>query len=213
MLFSGMRNAITQLYQRNPARVISRGVTLLALIGLLAIAIQVFLNWQKLVKEEDLPPPTPISEVTPEAPEEETVEVQQLADWHLFGKAGVSIDKLTGQEIDPSQIPITALQLVLKGVLASGGKGKGSAIISDKEKLDRFYVVGATMPGPAILRAVYPDRVLLEYRARLETLWLESPETPKPAGAEGEREGRFMGTSPGWEDEDEEEYEYEEEEE
>lgn len=212
MQFKGILNTLPQLYQRNPALVIARGATGLVALCVLGLVIYIFFHWQKLSQEEPLPEAPPVS-VAPESSEEETIAVQQLSDWHIFGKAGVSIDKLTGQEIDPSQIPITALELVLKGVLTRGTKGRGSAVISDKEKKDRFYVVGATMAGPSILRAVYPDRVLLEYRARLETLWLESPETPKVL-VKGE-EGRFAGSGPpALEDEEEEEgEEYEEEEE
>lgn len=106
--------------------------------------------------------------------DEEPVNVEQLIGWELFGKAGQEIPT---EETNPLDLPITSLKLTLKGVITSDQKGQGSALIAGADGKDRYYEIGGTIPGPAILREVYPNRILLEYRARLETLWLHDPET------------------------------------
>lgn len=191
-------HSVVQLYQKNPILFITRVVIGLVVVGLIYTLFQAVIHWRTLSDIEALPT-SPALTTSPEAPEsslatEEAVDAKQISEWHLFGRPGAS---QFGQDLDPSEIPITSLQLKLKGVMSINGKG--SAIISDKERVDKFYVVGATLPGPAILRAVYPDRILLEYRARLETLWIEAPENAK-AGSDA-RPGSFLE-----DDEDEEEF-------
>lgn len=98
-----------------------------------------------------------------------TNNLRQISQWHLFGQAQktapVAKDKVT-------EAPDTRLNLKLKGVLASSNPVTARAIIADGKGIEDSYAVGKKLPGNAILREIYADRVILEYRGRLETLRL-----------------------------------------
>jgi general secretion pathway protein C len=87
----------------------------------------------------------------------------QIAQLHLFGKPSIK------KEREAPTAPKTRLNLILRGVLATGGED-ALAIIASGGADERFYHVGDAIPGGATLKAVYPDRVLLERNLNMETL-------------------------------------------
>ncbi|WP_455217901.1 type II secretion system protein GspC [Kaarinaea lacus] len=100
-------------------------------------------------------------------------QIKQISQWHLFGQktaAPVAVSKVT-------EAPATRLNLKLRGVMASSDQGSARAIIADSKGEENSYAVGAELPGNAILKEIYPDRVILEYRGRLEMLQLPKEES------------------------------------
>jgi len=73
----------------------------------------------------------------------------------------------------PIEAPETQLRLTLRGIyLAGRGGDSGFAIIADAGGKDETYAIGDPLPGGAVLKEIYPDRVILERQGRLETLRL-----------------------------------------
>jgi len=68
-------------------------------------------------------------------------------------------------------VPETRLALELKGVVAGPDGKSGGAIIADK-KDERFFPVGAALPGGVVLEKVYPLEVVLLRNGRQEILKL-----------------------------------------
>lgn len=101
-----------------------------------------------------------------------------LASFHLFGE--VPKDRPPPPPPPPprstQQAPQrTALNLELRGVLAGISPTAGHAIIATKGRRgeEGTYSVGETLEGGAVLEEVYPDRVTLRVRNRMETLPLD----------------------------------------
>jgi general secretion pathway protein C len=110
-------------------------------------------------------------------------------------------------------VPETRLALELKGVIAGADGTSGGAIIADK-KDERFFPVGAALPGGVVLEKVYPLEVLLLRNGRQETLKLvretlegdasegaaKPSSSPKAAGvvvADANVKSDFLGANPG----------------
>ena len=96
----------------------------------------------------------------------------KIADQHLFGVANPSGGNL-------SNAPDTTLALTLHGIAAARNPQDSRALIvanGDEEP----YGLGATVPGGAVIRAIFPDRVMLERNGRMEALRL-----PKAEGSDG----------------------------
>ncbi len=89
----------------------------------------------------------------------------RIAALHLFGAA--PREGATGA---PINAPETTLKLVLNGVLAATDVQAARAIIHTPDGTEKPYRVGDLLPGNAILKEIYPDRVLLERNGRYETL-------------------------------------------
>jgi general secretion pathway protein C len=79
---------------------------------------------------------------------------------------------------DPDHAPPTSLPLVLAGVFARTDPQAGYAIVGETAANARLHAVGAALPGGATLKAVYPDRVLLEHNGGYETLTLPQRAAP-----------------------------------
>ncbi len=97
----------------------------------------------------------------------------RIAALHLFGAA-----PREGAAGAPINAPETTLKLVLNGVLAATDVQAARAIIRTPDGTEKPYRVGDLLPGNAILKEIYPDRVLLERNGRYETL-------PLPRGQGG----------------------------
>lgn len=69
-------------------------------------------------------------------------------------------------------VPETRLDLELKGVIAGKDGKTGGAIIADKKEGDRYFAIGASLPGGVLLDEVYPERVVLLRNGRQEVLKL-----------------------------------------
>lgn len=92
-----------------------------------------------------------------------------IADRHLFGTASQGGGNL-------SNAPDTTLALTLHGIVAGKNPKDSRALIvanGDEEP----YAVGAALPGGAVIRAIFPDRVMLERGGRMEALRLPKSDT------------------------------------
>lgn len=96
-------------------------------------------------------------------------QINQISQWHLFGEAQKEAPLNTSKV---TEAPDTRLNLKLLGVMASSDPETARAIIADGKGEENSYGIGKTLPGNAVLREIYTDRVILEYRGRLETLRL-----------------------------------------
>jgi general secretion pathway protein C len=93
----------------------------------------------------------------------------KVAEQHLFGNAAQPVGN-TGNA------PDTTLALTLHGIVAGRSAQDSRALIvanGDEEP----YAVGANLPGGAVIRAIYPDRVMLERGGRMEALRLPKTDT------------------------------------
>lgn len=112
--------------------------------------------------------PSPLTWTKPPKP----IYDRQITQLHLFGKAS---------EAQTAQIPVapeTRLDLNLRGVFSSDDQENALAIIASSGTDETFYRVGDSIPGGATLKAVYPDRVLLERNLQMETLALPKGKDP-----------------------------------
>lgn len=121
------------------------------------------LTWL-LVPAPRLVPPPPVSVAAP-APAAGADAGARVAALHLFGTAPAQ-----GAGGAPINAPETTLKLVLNGVLAATDTRDARAIIRAPGGKEKPYRVGDLLPGNAILREIFPDRVLLERNGRYETL-------------------------------------------
>lgn len=79
-------------------------------------------------------------------------------------------------EEDLDNLPETNLQLMLRGVMSASGEFPGSALVEDNKRITEAYVVGDELPGNATLRAVRPDRIIIERSGALENLYFPEDE-------------------------------------
>jgi len=85
---------------------------------------------------------------------------------NLFGK---KVAKKI-ENIQPKDIPETALNLTLRGTFAKTEPTQGSALIEGSNKQAKHYKVGDSLEGNTVVDAVYSDRVILRRNGRQETL-------------------------------------------
>jgi len=100
-----------------------------------------------------------------------------LAKIDLFGKAS---PKEGTAAVDTRNLPKTNLQLTLRGVMAGDGEGRTSALVEGPNQQTQTYHLGDSLPGNAKLKAVYPDRIVIDRNGHLENLFF-----PKPDSDEG----------------------------
>lgn len=112
-------------------------------------------------------PATPIYNSAPSAVARPSA-ASQVAGMHLFGVAGVS---------NTGTAPETTLALTLRGIVAATRGNTDSRAIIAAGGNEQTYAVGAQLPGGAVIRAIYPDHVMLEVNGSLQSLSL-----PKSAG-------------------------------
>ena len=91
-----------------------------------------------------------------------------VARLHLFGTKPAAPPRTSRPA--PAAMPETRLQLILRGVFASDDPALAGAIVAERSGKEAFYNVGDTLPGGAVLKEVYPDRIVLQRSGRLETL-------------------------------------------
>ncbi|MEA3412635.1 MAG: type II secretion system protein GspC [Pseudomonadota bacterium] len=92
----------------------------------------------------------------------------RVASLHLFGAANAPA---TVERRPDETAPETRLNLTLRGVFSTGGED-ALAIVSSQGGDEQFYKVGDNVQGGAILKAVYPNRIIIERGSRRETLTL-----------------------------------------
>ena len=151
-------------------------LVLLVLIALLAKSMAQ-LTWQLLPSQpqEALVAPRGSQSSSTAAQQSAVVDTRQIAQWHLFGEVKKESPKPVAQV---TEAPDTRLNLKLRGLLASSDPEAARAIIADGKGQEEAYKVGQNLPGNAVLREIYADRVILEYRGRLEALRLPKESSP-----------------------------------
>ncbi len=155
-----------------------------------ALALVVLIAWQlariiwMLMPGSDLgdqiiAPPVQISRSPGSAAG--SIDVQTIANTHLFGEAGAEDIVVTPQE-NIENLAETRLSLTLKGTIASPVEKTSIAIIADNRNDEKVYVVNDTVAPGATLHAIYADRVVLNRGGALEILKLpkEFPATAAP---------------------------------
>jgi general secretion pathway protein C len=100
------------------------------------------------------------------------VDASQVAQKHIFGTSSAPAGNL-------NNAPDTTLALTLHGIVA-GRRASDSRALIVANGDEAPYAIGAQLPGGAVIRAIYPDRVLLERDGRVEALRL-----PKPGDSSG----------------------------
>jgi general secretion pathway protein C len=92
------------------------------------------------------------------------VDAADVAAKHLFGNAAAPA-------ANPANAPDTTLALTLHGIVAGKRAADSRALIVANGD-EQPYAIGAQLPGGAVIRSIYPDRVLLERDGRVEALRL-----------------------------------------
>jgi general secretion pathway protein C len=138
--------------------------------GMLLLLIASLAQWTWLLVKPPLPPlviaPPPPLVLT------SAFSLQPLLAAHLFGQAS---QELTEQSLD--KLPISSLNLILTGVIASDAGGY--ALISVSGQPQEAFAVGQIVAHGAVLQTVYPDRVVIRRNNALESLLLaESVNAP-----------------------------------
>jgi len=100
---------------------------------------------------------------------------KQIAAAHLFGNA---LEVPKEEPVKKQPIVKTKLNLKLTGVAAYEPQEKAIAIINTGGADETAFLVGDTIIGQTKLKAVYPDRVILDNRGREEVLALPENVTP-----------------------------------
>lgn len=139
--------------------------------GMLLLLAASLAQWTWLMIKPPLPPLVVAPPPPPAAAN--TFSLQPLLAAHLFGQVS---QELTGRRLD--NLPISSLNLVLAGVIASGAGGY--ALISVNGQPQEPFAVGQTITGSAVLQAVYPDRVVIRRNGALESLLLEGADNSQP---------------------------------
>ena len=156
------------------------GPNLASLLLILLLAwLLAELTWSLLPRK---PAPTAVASTSAPAMRPQ-VDAARVADRHLFGTASA--------QGNASNAPDTTLNLTLHGIVAGKRAADSRALIvanGDEEP----YAVGAQVPGGAVIRSIYPDRVLLARDGRLEALRLPKDDT----GNAGSNVQPSMGMQP-----------------
>lgn len=130
--------------------------------GMLLLLTASLAHWTWLLAK---PPLHPLVVAPPPAATSGNFSLQPLLAAHLFGQFG---QELAGGRL--ANLPISSLNLVLNGVIASASGGY--ALISANGQPQEPYAVGETITADAVLQAVYPDRVVIRRNGILESLML-----------------------------------------
>ena len=135
-------------------------IVLLVLLGRASAG----LVWQLFTPPASIEVTAPAAPTTSAGPAQTQNAAAALAMKHLFGSTDVVAETA-------AEAPETKLDLKLVGVFATGDSSS-LAIIAPGRRPEALYGIGDALPGNATLRAVYPDRVILERNGALETLRL-----------------------------------------
>ena len=128
--------------------------------------------------EQIIAPPVQITRAAATAAS--TVDVQAIANTHIFGEADPEEVVVVPQE-SHENLAETRLNLTLKGTIASPREGSSIAIISDSRNEEKIYVIKNTVAPGATLHAIYADRVVLNRGGTLEVLKLPKEFPPSAA--------------------------------
>lgn len=116
--------------------------------------------------ETDLEAPARAAPRAGGAQARQTVPAAEIAAAELFGRPSAG-GPAAEQAVDA---PETRLQLELHGVFLAEENNASSAIVAERNRDGKLYVVGDRMPGNAELVSVLDDRIVLRRAGALETL-------------------------------------------
>ncbi|MGD8998853.1 MAG: type II secretion system protein N [Granulosicoccaceae bacterium] len=159
-----LQGMVRGMHREQLARYLPWLVNILLAVLLVNSMLNVTLQWLSSTSGED----TPATIAAPAAEKVQRQQAAQIAQLHLFGKA-----QLQSVKQAPTVAPETKLNLVLRGVIASGRAAGALAIVGPRGGKEKSYAIGETLPGGAELKEIYADRVILQHRGRLETLTLQ----------------------------------------
>lgn len=164
-------NLGANLVSRLAAVGMDKRLPLLAMLLLIVLLAQSLakLTWQLLPSPPLQPLQMSQAAHPSKAGQSHKTDISRIAQWHLFGEIQKAAPKPVAQV---TEAPDTQLNLKLRGLLASSDPVTARAIIADGKGVEEAYKVGEKLPGNAVLREIYADRVILEYRGRLEALRL-----------------------------------------
>jgi general secretion pathway protein C len=178
-------------------RVLPRWVALALVV---AIAWQVAqIIWMLLpgsdAGDQVIAPPVQITRSSPAGGS--SVDVQTIANAHLFGEADAEPEIVAPQE-DHENLAETRLNLSLKGTIAASNQEEAIAIIADASNEEKIYVVRDTVAPGATLHAVYADRVVINRGGVLEVLRLpkEFPQGSAPTRRSATTVSRTAAANP-----------------
>ena len=110
-------------------------------------------------------PAAPFSAPGPAAtPAQALPEISAL---HLFGKF-----EPPAAPVAPAEIPVTPLNLTLRGVVAADNPASARAIIADQGGKEDYYAINADLPGGAKLKEIHTDKIILVRNNQDEVLRL-----------------------------------------
>jgi len=154
-------------------RLMPAGVSALLVLGIAWVLAQ--LTWALVP-----PPKSAAIAYTPPPAAAHPVDAGRVADQHLFGVAAP-----VG---NTQNAPDTTLALTLHGIVA-GRTAENSRALIVANGDEAPYAIGAQVPGGAVIRAIFPDRVLLERNGRVEALRLPRPGSDTGGGVEASDSG------------------------
>jgi len=94
--------------------------------------------------------------------------IRAIAGHHLFGRAEQSRPEV---RTSPTLAPETRLKLTLSGVIAATDSQRAArAIIAGPDGQEKSYTIDDRLPGGAVIKEIYPDRVILTRSGKYETL-------------------------------------------
>jgi len=154
-------------------------------ILLIAVAYSLAnLTWMVIPSPEFLVvPPLSVQKTnnTIQATNEDTFQMQSVANLHLFGKVETNKPKPPLPPPTPKIAPDTQLRLTLRGVFASNDPESSWAIIADRVGNEEFYRIDddeKPLPGGAIIKEIHQDRIILLHNNQFETLRLPQDQLP-----------------------------------
>jgi general secretion pathway protein C len=132
-----------------------------------------FMTPASVAEGQMAPPQLPTINFTP-------IDSQQIANAYLFGNPSA-----TPAQIDPNNLPISQLNLLLSGTMAMPKPEEGFAIVGESATNAKFYRVGASITGSVRLHSVYSDRIVIDNSGTLEIVKLPRglPTTMPPPSA------------------------------
>lgn len=116
----------------------------------------------------------PAPAVAGAAPADRGPDIEQIAGASLFG-----VFQAAERSVDLANAPDTRLNLTLLGILAYADGSGSRALISDGTE-EKPYAIGDVVTRGTMLRAIYPDRVILARNGQLETLRLDKNSRAAP---------------------------------
>jgi len=127
----------------------------------------------------------PLPAVTPaQAQPPDDIDPAVVAGWHLFGREEVTPDSpaaalsgLPAADVPVSELPESAIDLTVSGLVTHQDETLGHAIIADENGREMSYSVGDEIRARVRLHAVLDDRVIINNNNRLEAVSLPALRT------------------------------------